>query len=1014
MLRGKDGDKPKTLQEKSALCSREWHQKVALILKDAGIYPKMKMTPAKWQHFDDAINLVAEEYKKLFGRIGTTPLLFVKGGKQKPRYMLDTDELWVMYKPALWQMGGSQHSWDEHISTMQRTKSSLLEAQSEMLLQEKTLPLQEWHGVTQGTWYVDRKREGDELETFTRDKGKGKGKGKSKDKEKKSDGADRMMAESKDKDNFKPVVGFGFVQRLDAETDGPVIIAKTWRAQRIMQVMLKEHVITKSYMCLVHGKLENKIHCVKTKFAELGDDASTQIMIKHDQDNDPFFEFTADGHWGTGDGSTNHKGKRSIRMAISFFKPLAYYYRKEDNSHYSLVYVNILSGITHQVRITLQSVGHPLVADDRYLPTQEAKEDLRWCPRNFLCEVRQDWFDLLGPFKEPERRQYRRVSIENPLPKLFQDVLTNKLQLVEQLDMSADLFTGAQYWALGDEQLMAQHPKEASYRRKVIRWGQRRRIHLDALDRLLLLPKDQIDGVLNTYTPPKEDKERWICPICMAFNYPNGYNDDAGAEAVCQGAAGITKCSGRRIVPEDHVFPLGWKDWLQDPTIHMLMIVNKLWLEARTKILKEDRPSWEKTRSEPEGTKPTPDILLVLEAALTLDAKEGGQGIAEGDLHSIAGLRGIKLPLGDPPPESAVRRVRLPGTGEGAQWNYTLRGSQLLKLTENFNVKSKKLKGPIEFPKMTYADVPQRMRPSREELVKQNKVKVEDELDKLVEARIEKQQREKLKLAEKDGKKRQRAKEWVKVEAKTAPGTFYYFDTATGATQTDEPEDFKEAVVQYAWERRESSKSPGNFYYYNVKTGDTQMDRPKGVRIKNDDLKAAQWEKADGATPPKLENKWERKESKSSKGHFYYFNTSTGANEMQPPVVDLPWKLLESSSKRGQWYYFNDETGAHAMDPPPGARPAPTAVAPAAKKARVESAAPPASINVALPEGWAKKTSDKYQGKVYYIHERTGKSSWTWPPPLKDHWEKKTSATHANKFYYVNTVSGETSWTVPA
>lgn len=32
------------------------------------------------------------------------------------------------------------------------------------------------------------------------------------------------------------------------------------------------------------------------------------------------------------------------------------------------VYVNILTGITHQIRITMQSFGHPLVSDDRYLP----------------------------------------------------------------------------------------------------------------------------------------------------------------------------------------------------------------------------------------------------------------------------------------------------------------------------------------------------------------------------------------------------------------------------------------------------------------------------------------------------------------------------------------------------------------------------------------------------------------------------------------------------------------------
>ena len=123
----------------------------------------------------------------------------------------------------------------------------------------------------------------------------------------------------------------------------------------MMQVQMKEHIFTKAYVCLVHGKLENRIQHIKARFAELGSDAATQVMLKHDAENDPFYEWSVSGKW---------KG-RSVRMAETFLKPMAYYTRKEDNSEYTLVYVNILTGITHQIRITLQSLGHPLVSDDR-------------------------------------------------------------------------------------------------------------------------------------------------------------------------------------------------------------------------------------------------------------------------------------------------------------------------------------------------------------------------------------------------------------------------------------------------------------------------------------------------------------------------------------------------------------------------------------------------------------------------------------------------------------------------
>eukprot|EP00971_Amphidinium_carterae_P040210 789030-Amphidinium_carterae.1 len=53
---------------------------------------------------------------------------------------------------------------------------------------------------------------------------------------------------------------------------------------------------------------------------------------------------------------------RSARWAETFIKPLAYYQRPDGKSDYTLVYCNILTGITHQIRITMQSLGHPLVA----------------------------------------------------------------------------------------------------------------------------------------------------------------------------------------------------------------------------------------------------------------------------------------------------------------------------------------------------------------------------------------------------------------------------------------------------------------------------------------------------------------------------------------------------------------------------------------------------------------------------------------------------------------------------
>merc|ERR1740121_2176028 len=69
-----------------------------------------------------------------------------------------------------------------------------------------------------------------------------------------------------------------------------------------------------------------------------------------------------------------------------------------------------------------------------------------------------------------------------------------------------------------------------------------------------------------------------------------------------------------------------------------------------------------------------------------------------------------------------------------------------------------------------------------------------------------------------------------------------------------------------------------------------------------------------------VEARWERRESSSNPGSFYYFNSKTGENEITPPVVDLPWSLVESKTKRGQFFYYNEVTNTTVVDPPLGAR----------------------------------------------------------------------------------------------
>jgi len=611
---------------------------------------------------------------------------------------------------------------------------------------------------------------------------------------------------------------------------------------------------------------------------------------------------------------------------------------------------------------------------------------------------------VFAPYGDESRKKFTRVSIENPLPKLFQMILTNKLTLIEKLDATADLFQGCQYWAIGDEQLMAQEPKTEEFRRKVMRWGQRRGIHLAALDRLLLLSTKDIRSILSTYKSPDKDTYHWVCPLCMGYN-TNLHAERFGKDTnQCQGFTG-KKCEGTKTWDFDtQPVPAGWHNWLEDPTMHLLMIVNEKWLQARRKILEFERPAWEKPPVELDGQEATDDILLVLEAALVLDAKNGGHGISEMDFKKFPGLEDVRMPLGEPPELSNVRRVRLPGSGAASQWTWTLKGSERVKHTYNYKAKGKKLKEPIEMKPTGM--LPAKYLPSRDERARLQKEKHEKEEHEAEEKKKEAEEEKKKLDAEKAARESKKKRKWRKLEMARNPGSFYYFDVETGESQTHKPDDFEDSVP--TWTRMASKTNPGEFYYFNKETGETRVDRPIGVvEIVNDDKAAVK--KALDEPPPAPAASWKRLESKSHPGKFYYFNSATGENETQPPVVDLPWKLQESKSHKGQWYYFNEKTSETIVDPPASARPAPKASA-AKRPAPAAAGEPPAKRPAGgaadrIAEGWEKKESGSHKGKFYYVHSKTGETRWT-----KPEWEKKESASHPGKYYYVNVVTGETSW----
>lgn len=182
----------------------------------------------------------------------------------------------------------------------------------------------------------------------------------------------------------------GIVHRLDRGTSGVMVVAKNDRAHQELSRQFSSREVEKAYVALVWGV----VHAGRRIDAPIGRDPDHRQKM-----------------------STRARRARTAVTRVTFAHHLA---------GVSLLRVAIATGRTHQIRVHLSAIGHPIVGDATYGGVH------RRVGRNLRAVMR-----LERPFLHAERLAFdhpddgRRVEFESPLPTDLQSVLDEITELEE-------------------------------------------------------------------------------------------------------------------------------------------------------------------------------------------------------------------------------------------------------------------------------------------------------------------------------------------------------------------------------------------------------------------------------------------------------------------------------------------------------------------------------------------------------------------------------------------------------
>ena len=197
-------------------------------------------------------------------------------------------------------------------------------------------------------------------------------------------------------EGWDPAIDFykrgGIVHRLDKETSGVLIIAKTPEAFVNLQKQFHERIVKKEYRALAHGIIDPKTGEISVPVGRLP--------------------------WNRNRFGVLPGGRESKTL----YQVLSYHFLPKTKEQLTFIELYPHSGRTHQIRVHLKYINHPIFADLLYAGRKTARSDRKLLSRVFLHAAKIS-------FMHPSTGE--PVSFEAPLADELADVM-KKLEVLSQ------------------------------------------------------------------------------------------------------------------------------------------------------------------------------------------------------------------------------------------------------------------------------------------------------------------------------------------------------------------------------------------------------------------------------------------------------------------------------------------------------------------------------------------------------------------------------------------------------